>query len=886
MSSLRSNQVKQIFQAALQTPPVERTAFLEQACAGDAALRVEVASLLAAHDQAGTFIDAPPSAPGAMRAIGNLGPFASKPWTAMSTMKARTSGDEVGPRRLTSGEIIGHYELVEWIGAGGMGQVFRARDLALGRTAALKLLPRQFTPDLRLRLRREAEACARLQHPAIATFYEAGEDSGETFIAMEYVQGETLRSRLKNGALSLEDALPIARCMLEALEHAHAAGILHRDVKPENVMTSTAGPAKLLDFGLARHLVAPAAASAFTQSAPIAVDTSSCLAGTIGYMAPEQLRGDPLDARTDVFQVGAVLYEMLVGRPALIADCGPRGAGRVLREQPDFSLLAHGNFPADLTAVLARALARDPADRYPSAAAFLRSLEDLVDGGVATSLPKLVAVMDFDNKTGDDDLGWIGVDTAARIAVELSSLSGVTVVPREKILCAIQLLERSERAAAPVDLGLHLGCASVVVGSVEGARSTLCLAMQLIEVATARIVKTAHVDMTVDQHLFAAQEVLAAAAVHAMGCAPLARGRRHPASMEAHQSFARARPLLDQLSKGSVEQALELLEHAVTIDPGYAPALAGLAWAYGFRSIATTDPADVDSALHYAERAISIDPLSSEAHMWRGYALLRRNEHDEAAHACHRASELAPANASAPYFAGSALMFGGRAAEALPWLQRALDLDAKVGMGWLALGAAHLSLQQLLEAHYSFTRARDVEGVPVRFPTAGAAAYIAEVLRLQGQLEDARRLAVEGLESAERSDHAYRDFFRAHALVVLGRTALDQHDLSGARAAFHQVLAQARGRPRTRSCGQLVVQALTGLARGENRVDVVAEAHRVFDARETYNFEPFFGALDEQTLFELTAASHMLGRIDEAQALARRARAAGSRRTPDFDVTN
>jgi tetratricopeptide (TPR) repeat protein len=210
-----------------------------------------------------------------------------------------------------------------------------------------------------------------------------------------------------------------------------------------------------------------------------------------------------------------------------------------------------------------------------------------------------------------------------------------------------------------------------------------------------------------------------------------------------------------------------------------------------------------------------------------------------------------------------------------------LELDGKVGMGWLALGAAHLAQQQLLEAHYSFLRARELEDKPVRFPTAGAAAYVAEVLRLQGQLTDARDWSLQGLEASERSDHAYRDFFRAHALVVLGRTALDQADVPAALAAFQQVLAQAQGRPQTRSCGQLVVQALAGLARASDRPELIGEGQRLLDAGETYNFEPFFGALHDETLFELAAAAHAMGQFDSARAFLSRAHKAGSRRTID-----
>lgn len=795
---------------------------------------------------------------------------------------AETRADEaIHPTRSFRGQVLGHYQILRWIGAGGMGEVFRARDLALGREAALKRLPRQFTAELRTRLLREAEACARLQHPAIATFYEAGEASGETFIAMEYVEGETLRSRCKQGPLALDDALSITKCLLEALEHAHAAGILHCDVKPENVITPAARSAKLLDFGIARHLLAPPVDLKPRGSGPTALSTSRRLAGTIGYMAPEQLLGEVLDARTDVFQVGVVLYEMLAGRPAFTGNSLLERLASVLSQSPDLDALSRPDSPTDLARILSRAMARDRADRYASAAAFLRDLEDLVQGRVVTTLPRIVAVMDFDNISGDEELDWIASGTAESVRAELARVPALGVVSREKVVRGSQSLKALGGAVSASDLGLLLGCGWVVSGAVERTDGALRVTMHLTEAATTRVTTTQRVDGTVDG-LLAIQEQLAREAMNALGVAPPTSSAKHARSIEAEKSFTRARLLLDQLSKGSIEQALELLERAVSTDPEYAPALAGLAWAYGFRSIATTDPADLDSAIRFAERAISVEPRNSEAHMWRGYVLLRRGQYDEAAAACQRATELAATNVTAPYFAGSALLFGGRSADALPYLQRSLDLDGKVGMGWLALGAAHLSLQQLLEAHYSFTRARDLEGAPVRFPTAGAAAYIAEVLRIQGQLDGARGRALEGVEAAERSDHAYRDFFRAHALIVLGRTALDQRDVSAARAAFRQVLAQAQGRPRTRSCGHLVVQALAGLARADDRPELMTEARRLFDARETYNFEPFFGALDEQTLFELAAAAHAMGQRDAARVFLTRARSAGSRGALEF----
>ncbi|MCA1649642.1 MAG: protein kinase [Acidobacteria bacterium] len=651
----------------------------------------------------------------------------------------------------------------------------------------------------------------------------------------------------------------------------------HCDVKPENVITDAPRSAKLLDFGIARHLLSPTTRGR-TGSATAVLASGDRLAGTIGYMAPEQLRGESLDARTDVFQFGAVLYEMLAGQCAFAGDSPLERLAAVLNQDPEFDLLERRQIPADLRKVVACALARDRSNRYVSAAAFLRDLEDVVRGTVVTGLPTIIAIKDFDNATGDPELDWIGSGTAERLSAELARHPRVTVIPREKVGRAAQLLDpHAGGGATDLALGQQVGCAWVVSGAFEVLGAALTVTMRLAEVATGRVGSNERVDGTVKE-VCAMQGKLATAAAMALDLTPLATGTGHSYSLEAHESFARARLLLDRLSKASVEQAIEHLERAVTIDPHYVPALAGLAWAYGFRSIVTTDPADLDSAYRFAERAIALDPGNSEAHMWRGYVLLRRHEYDEAARASHRASELAPTNATSPYFAGSALMFGGRSSDALPFLQRSMDLDGKVGMGWLALGSAHLSVQQLPEALYSFTRARDLEGAPVRFPTAGAAAYIAEVLRRQGRFDDARDRSLEGLESAERSDHAYRDFFRAHALVVLGRTALDQNDLPAARAAFRQVLAQAQGRPRTRSCGQLVVQALAGIVRSDYQPELIAEGLRLFDAQEIYNFEPFFGALDEQTLFELAASAHAMDRRDDARMIVARARAVGSLR--------
>jgi adenylate cyclase len=233
----------------------------------------------------------------------------------------------------------------------------------------------------------------------------------------------------------------------------------------------------------------------------------------------------------------------------------------------------------------------------------------------------------------------------------------------------------------------------------------LNISLQLHDVSTGRLTATQDVEGSLDE-VIALENALANHLLDSLGLAVSPSDRDGPTSVKAHECFARARRLLDGLNKGAVDQARELLHTAVALEPNYAPALATLANAYGFRSIATTDPTDVARAIEFADRAIDGDSRNSEAYTWKGYALMRQSRFEEAAVAYRRATDLDPAHAPAPYFAGSSLLFVGRIADALPLLQRAVDLDSRLGMPWLGLGAAHLSLGHLPEARYSFERAR------------------------------------------------------------------------------------------------------------------------------------------------------------------------------------
>jgi tetratricopeptide (TPR) repeat protein len=262
--------------------------------------------------------------------------------------------------------------------------------------------------------------------------------------------------------------------------------------------------------------------------------------------------------------------------------------------------------------------------------------------------------------------------------------------------------------------------------------------------------------------------------------------------------------------------------------------------------------------------------------MWKGYVLFRGNHAAEARAAFARAIELHPDDAKANYFAGVQLLFRGYSRDALPLLQHAVRCEAANGFQWLALGTAHQSLHQLEAARHCFTQARRLERDAGSDLIGGAASFVADVLRMEGRLDAARAEALAGLEDVERSDHAYRVTFRAQGLVVLGRVALDAADVAGARAAFGQVLAQVKGRPRTRACGHLVVQALAGLARATGDPTYLSEGRQLFEAKRPYNFEPNFGATDAATMFELTLTAEALERGNQLAATVRDEEECGS----------
>src|SRR6266545_7656340 len=366
MTPARLQTTEEIFHAALDQEPDQIGVFLDTACEGDDVLRRKVEALLASHQRAGAFIETPVAGI-ATRIIEN------------------------GQADLLVDRTIGHYKISKRIGTGGMGEVYLATDVTAGRKAALKLLPTRFTSDAdRLkRFQQEARALVGLNHPNILTVYEIGEDHSTHYIASELIEGETLRQRLMRGRMGLSEAVDVAIQVASALAAAHETGIVHRDIKPENIMLRPDSYVKVLDFGIAKLAEQEVPVTVPTDEALLLVETNlGSILGTVRYMSPEQAYGAPVDKGTDIWSLGAVLYEMVTGhapftgdtpaRSATALQAGPREVMTAILEREPPPLTSYNKqTPAEFQQIISKTLRKDRTERYQSASETLQALKNL-----------------------------------------------------------------------------------------------------------------------------------------------------------------------------------------------------------------------------------------------------------------------------------------------------------------------------------------------------------------------------------------------------------------------------------------------------------------------------------------------------------------------------
>jgi TolB-like protein/Flp pilus assembly protein TadD len=574
---------------------------------------------------------------------------------------------------LTSGTKLGPYEILSTIGAGGMGEVYRAKDTRLGRTVAIKVLNKEHMQ----RFEREARAIAALNHPHICTLHDIGPD----YLVMEYVDGTAIK-----GPLPVEDAVKLAIQIAGALDEAHKRGILHRDLKPGNIMVTSGGSAKLLDFGLAKL-------SSGTES-----ETASTMDGTVmgtpAYMSPEQAQGMPVDARSDIFSFGAVLYEIISGTRAFAGTSTVQVLSAVLRDEPK----PLQTMP-QLERIVARCLAKQPAQRFQTVAEVKAALEQ-VSTKPSEQQPS-IAVLPFINMSGDKEQEYFSDGLAEEIINALVQIPGLKVTARTSAF-AFKGKQEDIRTIAEA-----LGVANILEGSVRRSGNRIRVTAQLIAAADGNHVWSERYDREMTD-VFQIQDEISQAIADKLRV-PLSERRslavRPGENVEAYHLCLKGRYHLFKMNPESIAKSKEYYEQALALDANYAPAWSGLADCYsGLIGFGMMPPKPArEQSLRAVLKALELDEKLPEAHITLGMLRASMCDWKSAESECRRALELAPENASALSIYSWFPMQNPD--EALAMVKKALELDplsplhqVQVGMRYSRLGRVDLAIKHLQNA--------------------------------------------------------------------------------------------------------------------------------------------------------------------------------------------
>jgi TolB-like protein/tRNA A-37 threonylcarbamoyl transferase component Bud32/Flp pilus assembly protein TadD len=574
---------------------------------------------------------------------------------------------------LAPGTRLAPYEILALIGAGGMGEVYKARDTRLDRIVAIKQLKGQHSA----RFQQEARAIAALNHPNICTLHDIGPD----YLVMEYVEGKPLR-----GPLRVEEVVRLALQIAGALEEAHGSGILHRDLKPGNILVTGKSVAKLLDFGLAKLM---------TDSNTDSTETiEGTVLGTAAYMAPEQAEGKPLDERSDVFSFGAVLYEMLSGNRAFSGNSTAEVISAVLRDDP-----SPIQAPVELQRIVKKCLAKQPKDRFPNMGELRGALEQ-ISAKAAGEQPS-IAVLPFANLSADKENEYFSDGLAEDILNLLAKIPGLKVIARTSAF-AFRGKEQDIRKIAET-----LGVANVLEGSVRRAGNRLRITAQLINAADGTHLWSERYDRDMTD-VFAIQDEIGQAISEALKVrlAPRAQAM----NVEAYELYLKGRHSWHQRSPATLRVAIQCFEQTIKLDPQYALAYAGLADCYGiFRVYGWMSADDARAPAHAAiTQALTLAPSLWEVNLSRGlYAFYLERTWREAGPYFQKAIAINPRSSLAQQYYGLFLATEGRSEDAVTHATLACQLDplsafihAAVSVTLYILGrfdAAERSAQQALE---------------------------------------------------------------------------------------------------------------------------------------------------------------------------------------------
>jgi len=681
---------------------------------------------------------------------------------------------------LAAGSRLGPYEIVSPLGAGGMGEVYRARDPRLGRDVAIKVLPESVASDpARLhRFEQEARAVAALSHQNVLAIFDVG-TAESPYLVTELLVGDTLRTTVERGPLPMRRALDIARQLVSGLEAAHGRNIVHRDLKPENVFVTSDGCVKILDFGLAKAVDQP---RPMHENAPTMTGAGFVL-GTAGYMSPEQIRGENADPRSDIFAVGAILYEMVSGQRAFRGNSPVDTMSAVLREQPPDLTMRTGTPPA-IARIVGRCLEKAPGQRFQTAADLKFALDAISDAHATqpdAKTQKSIAVLPFVSMSGDADNQYFSEGLAEELINALTRLPGLQVASRTS---AFRFRGREVDIR---EIGRELQVTSVLEGSVRRSGNRLRVTAQLTNVADGYHIWSERYDREMAD-VFEIQDEIVESIVKALAPAlvgDVKRAVKRPTdNLEAYELYLKGRHFWHFRTATDLRSAIRCFEQVIALDAEYALAYSGLADCLTIcRAFGWFNDADSRQRAHHAvarameldpslaqvhfsrgaelfvfehkwgeaesflQKAVAIDPRMTDAHGYLGLVTACDGRFDETQGHVDRARALDPLSPFSHYLAAISLCVAGRFDRAEEAARRVLELQPDSLMGLWPLGVALCGVGKDVEAVAALERVVMLSRAPYYM------GFLTVAYARAGRLADAERMRIELEERADRGEY-------------------------------------------------------------------------------------------------------------------------------------